>query len=397
MTGFIVRGLREQSYAVDLAENSRAALYRAFVNPYDAIVLDVMIPGEDAYEVCRRIRRRGLRTPVLMLAARDAVEDRIRGLDSGADGYLVKPFAFGDLLARLRILALLLAIPFALLIGTSRLYLLVQVGLRFLTPRVAMNAHTVPVEERSIAEPPAYRPLREELRHEGNWLFRRRSYLPLIPLALVLATVVLARTDAPGRAWEGFCFFVAILGMGVRIATVGFVPRGTSGRNTADQRADHLNTTGVYSLVRHPLYLGNFLMWLGVALYPAVWWLAVIVVLVFWLYHERIVFAEEEFLRERFGTSFTRWATRTPAFLPHWKGWTAPELPFSGRTVLRRELSGAFGIVAAFAALNVAAQSAERGTLSMDPLWTIMFFSGAAVFGLLVLLKKRRVLQVADR
>lgn len=104
MAGFIVRGLREQSYAVDLAENSRAALYQAFVNPYDAIVLDVMIPGEDGYAVCRRIRERGLRIPVLMLTARDAVEDRIQGLDCGADDYLVKPFAFGELLARLRAL-----------------------------------------------------------------------------------------------------------------------------------------------------------------------------------------------------------------------------------------------------------------------------------------------------
>ena len=102
MASFIVRGLRERSYAVDLAADSRQALFQAFVHPYDAIILDVMIPGEDGYAVCRRMRERGLRTPILMLTARDAVADRIHGLDCGADDYLTKPFAFGELLARLR-------------------------------------------------------------------------------------------------------------------------------------------------------------------------------------------------------------------------------------------------------------------------------------------------------
>lgn len=104
MAGFIVRGLRERSYAVDLAGDSRAAVFQAFTVGYDAIVLDVMIPGEDGYSVCRRIRNRGLRTPILMLTARDAVEDRVHGLDCGADDYLVKPFAFEELLARIRAL-----------------------------------------------------------------------------------------------------------------------------------------------------------------------------------------------------------------------------------------------------------------------------------------------------
>lgn len=105
LSGFIVRGLRERSYAVDPVADGGSALFHAFVNPYDAIVLDVMIPGEaDGFEVCRRIRERKLRIPILMLTARDAVEDRIHGLDSGADDYLVKPFAFDELLARLRAL-----------------------------------------------------------------------------------------------------------------------------------------------------------------------------------------------------------------------------------------------------------------------------------------------------
>lgn len=101
---FVVKGLREQSYAVDAVVNGNDAVYQAEINAYDVIILDVMIPGRNGFEVCRDLRKKGYRTPILMLTARDAVEDRITGLDRGADDYLVKPFEFRELLARLRAL-----------------------------------------------------------------------------------------------------------------------------------------------------------------------------------------------------------------------------------------------------------------------------------------------------
>lgn len=100
----VARGLGEAAYAVDAVADGPAALRMTAFNEYDAIVLDVMLPGKDGFEVCRAIRARGVRAPVLMLTARDAVEDRIAGLDAGADDYLTKPFDFGELLARLRAL-----------------------------------------------------------------------------------------------------------------------------------------------------------------------------------------------------------------------------------------------------------------------------------------------------
>lgn len=100
----LARGLREEGYASDLAERGEEALWMARAVPYDAIVLDVMLPGVDGFEVCRRLRRDGVWSPVLMLTARDAVDDRITGLDAGADDYLAKPFSFEELLARLRAL-----------------------------------------------------------------------------------------------------------------------------------------------------------------------------------------------------------------------------------------------------------------------------------------------------
>src|ERR1700716_3502731 len=104
MAQAIKRGLRGASYAVDVARDGEDALYQASINDYDAVILDVMIPKLDGFEVCRELRAKGSRIPVLMLTARGAVEDRIGGLDTGADDYLTKPFEFGELLARLRAL-----------------------------------------------------------------------------------------------------------------------------------------------------------------------------------------------------------------------------------------------------------------------------------------------------
>lgn len=104
MAALVRRCLREEGMAVDVTDRGEDALWMAASAKYDAIVLDVMLPGLDGFETCRRLRRDGVWAPVLMLTARDAVEDRIAGLDEGADDYLVKPFSLGELLARLRAL-----------------------------------------------------------------------------------------------------------------------------------------------------------------------------------------------------------------------------------------------------------------------------------------------------
>jgi len=104
MANVIAKGLREQSYAVDVAQDGEEGLYQTSVNDYDLIVLDVLLPHTDGFDVCRELRKRGNVTPVLMLTARAAVDDRITGFDAGADDYLTKPFSFRELLARIRAL-----------------------------------------------------------------------------------------------------------------------------------------------------------------------------------------------------------------------------------------------------------------------------------------------------
>ena len=245
--------------------------------------------------------------------------------------------------------------------------------------------------------------LREELETSGDWLFRRRSYLPLlmgVPMLLAMQHPDYLCQDRPWPDYWGlFCMAGSLFGLGVRAVTVGCVPERTSGRNTKEGHvADVLNTTGMYSIVRHPLYLGNFIIWLGVSMYCGVWWLVAIVALLFWVYYERIVYAEEEFLRQRFVDTYRRWAEQTPAFLPRLELWRRPALAFSLRTVLRREYTGLFGIVATFYVLKVYERVIVHRDATLEPVWSGMFVAGLVIYLTLAAIKHQtRLLIVAGR
>jgi protein-S-isoprenylcysteine O-methyltransferase Ste14 len=243
--------------------------------------------------------------------------------------------------------------------------------------------------------------LREEFERTGNWLFRWRSYIPLVLLAPMLAAMhhpdYLAQDRSGNDAWAVVCMAVSLAGLAIRVLTVGHVPRGTSGRNTHDgQIAEVLNTSGIYSLVRHPLYLGNFVIWIGVAMFCRLWWLTAIVALLFWIYYERIMFAEEEFLRRKFGDAYVAWANHTPAFLPRLSGWRRPDLPFSLRTVLRREYPGLFGICVCFFALEAYQRVVIHGQWRPNPLWTGIFIAGLVLFLALRTLKRKTTLLAVE-
>ena len=129
--------------------------------------------------------------------------------------------------------------------------------------------------------------LREEFARQGNWLFRWRSYLPLLILPVLFFAL---RESAhferiPGGTirgiFIGLCAGISLAGLSVRCLVIGYVPRGTSGRNTQSQVAQTLNTSGMYSLFRHPLYFGNFLIFLGLVLFVEVWWFTLIAILAF--------------------------------------------------------------------------------------------------------------------
>jgi protein-S-isoprenylcysteine O-methyltransferase Ste14 len=187
----------------------------------------------------------------------------------------------------------------------------------------------------------------------GNMLFRYRGQIPVF--LFLLAIPVIYFTDT-GYLTEGQQFVIdiiavslSILGFIVRAVSIATTPKGTSGRNTkAGQVAESLNTTGIYSTIRHPLYLGNYLMWIGIVLFTYNLWFVLVVSLLYWLYYERIMFAEERFLERKFGEEYMVWAKKTPAFLPGFANYTPNAVPFSIVSILRREYSGALATVIGF-------------------------------------------------
>jgi protein-S-isoprenylcysteine O-methyltransferase Ste14 len=246
--------------------------------------------------------------------------------------------------------------------------------------------------------------LRDSLERQGNRLFLRRSYLP-IGLAPVLAWMLAdvsrpesAAARVTGGWWDGICAGVAVAGLAVRVLAVGFAPAGTSGRQVRRQQALRVNTTGLYSVVRHPIYLGNFLMLLGVTFLPGVPWFGCISFLVYALAYERIAFAEEAYLDREFGSVYRSWAERTPAFVPKIRLWRPPDLPFSVRSVLRREYPAVLALAAAFALMKLAVSIATGRGLRLEPLWMVLLGIGAGVFVSLRTLKRHtRILHAPGR
>ena len=236
----------------------------------------------------------------------------------------------------------------------------------------------------------------------GRTLFRWRSYVPLLFLPAFVLTIALDRPPftAPAAllAWQIGCVLVALAGIAVRAHVVGHAAAGTSGRNQAEQKAQSLTTTGFYSVVRHPLYLGNALVLFGLSLLPVAWYLPVIVVLGAALYYERIMLVEEDFLAGKYGEAFRRWAQATPAIVPALRGWTPPALPFAWRIVVRAEIYGVFQIVAVVFVLDVVQRWSLTGEASLSPVWTPAALATAAVWVLARYARKyTRLLTVPGR
>jgi len=237
--------------------------------------------------------------------------------------------------------------------------------------------------------------LKEDLEKQGRWLFRNRSYLPLLGIPIILLALrnseYLERTfgDSVEAFWGFLSIGISFLGLGIRCIVAGYAPRGTSGRNTKSQVAEVLNTTGMYSIVRNPLYLGNFVIVLGLTLFLQVLWLVLVVWVGFWIYYERIILAEESFLRNKFGDTFLKWAEKTPIFFPNLKNWNKPSLPFSFKTVLRREFSTFFAIVASFTFLDIAEDLFAEGKFELSLPWAILFIFALIIYITLLILKKK--------
>lgn len=206
--------------------------------------------------------------------------------------------------------------------------------------------------------------LLQSFQHSGNFLFKYRGQIPLGIFIIALPVLFLTNHSLYQQLYFGdlgTCFkntvlivslLISFAGFAIRAYTIGTTPRGTSGRNTKKQVAEYLNTKGIYSIVRHPLYLGNYLMWAGLLVFTMNPLLFLVVSLLFWLYYERIMFAEEAYLENKFGTQFTNWAQNVPAFIPAFGKFQKGEIPFSFKAVLRREYTGLFALTLMFTSID---------------------------------------------
>ncbi|MBP7050928.1 MAG: DUF1295 domain-containing protein [Phycisphaerae bacterium] len=240
-----------------------------------------------------------------------------------------------------------------------------------------------------------------DLQRQGLWLFQRRSYLPFVTIVLFASGLrsytYPLQSGTADALLECLCFIIALIGEGIRLHVAGHAPKGTSGRTTTRPKAAQLNTTGMYSIVRNPLYLGNMLIWAGITLFLHSILFTCAALGLFLLYYERIILSEEALLRDRFGDAFNQWAARTPMLVPDPRKWVDSNLPFCWRTALKREYSGFLVIAAAMTALEVAGDVFYKGVFRLEWPWAVILCAGAVIYLPLRTLKKAGVLDVAGR
>lgn len=245
--------------------------------------------------------------------------------------------------------------------------------------------------------------LQEELKKQGDFLFKNRSYLPLIILLIGLGVYI--NTEYLGNeevtenwfseSFEFICLGTCLFGLLIRIVTVGHSPKNTSGRNTTEgQIADVLNTTGLYSLVRHPLYVGNFFMWLGVAMLTENYWFIIAFILFYAFYYERIMYAEESFLRTKFGEQYLNWAKDIPAFIPSFKNYKKHKHPFSVKKVLKQEKNGIAAIFLLFWLFEFIGEIIENKKFVMEyDFWFYSALVSLNIYLALKVMKKSKLLE----
>ncbi len=215
--------------------------------------------------------------------------------------------------------------------------------------------------------------LRHSYEKSGNFLFKHRGEFPLVLFAIAVPVILL--TNNAFLHSSNFVYWslllgsilVSFVGQLIRFVAIGKSAKQTSGRNTWGHEAKALNTTGIYSIVRHPLYLGNFFIWIGIVCFVGNPWFLVIACLLFWLYYERIMFSEEVFLEKEFGDEYLQWSMKTPAFIPSWKNWVKSPVKLSMKTLLRREYPGVSAAIIGFLFVDFVRSWVLSG--SMQWLW----------------------------
>jgi len=237
--------------------------------------------------------------------------------------------------------------------------------------------------------------LKESLEKNGAFLFRYRGQLPLLFILFAIVIVIIddySKIHQHPNVFRGVqCLgiFIVLLGHLIRFSIVGSRFAHTSGRNRHEQVAHQLNTKGWYSMVRHPLYFANFLIWFGITMYLFNPWLVFVMCLCYWLYYERIMYIEESFLIKQFGDEYLTWSRKVPAFFPAPRKYMSAKNSFSWKSVLRNEYPSVLSTLCSLLLLTIIQRSAISHQI--DFTWVDLFSAvGILILGLIFRFLKHR-------
>ncbi|MEI7474277.1 MAG: isoprenylcysteine carboxylmethyltransferase family protein [bacterium] len=232
--------------------------------------------------------------------------------------------------------------------------------------------------------------LKDKLIAIGHTFFRYRTYQFLIYVAVILLGWRHFYHLKGHLGYELFCYCVAFSGIIVRSLTCGFVSIGTSGRNTRQQEAVELNTTGMYSICRNPLYIGNFLVFLGIVLLTENWLGVIIASALFWIFYTPIILTEEDFLVGKFKEEYLKFASETNCIIPSFKNFKKPAKEFSLWMVLMREHDTLLSTTLSFLGVEILREYATRGHLYLSKFWIGTLIVVFVIFFILKYFKKYR-------
>ena len=227
--------------------------------------------------------------------------------------------------------------------------------------------------------------LDQSIEKQGNFLFKYRGQFPVFLFILSIPFIYSSSVDNDySSTYIISSVIFTFLGFLIRFYTIATTPKNTSGRNTNKQIAETLNTTGIYSIIRHPLYLGNYLIWLGISLYTFNLYFLIFMSLFFWLFYKRIMFAEECFLESKFGEEYLLWSKNVNSFFPKKLNFIKSNIHFSVKSILRREYSSVLSALIGYLFIDIIRNYFVSSTIYLSPK---LFVIGSILLFIILILR----------
>ena len=227
--------------------------------------------------------------------------------------------------------------------------------------------------------------LEQSLEKQGNFLFKYRGQFPVFLFILSIPFIYFSSVvNNYSNIYIISSVIFTFLGFLIRFYTIATTPKNTSGRNTNKQIAETLNTTGIYSIIRHPLYLGNYLIWLGISIYTFNLYFLIFMSLFFWLFYKRIMFAEECFLESKFGEEYLLWSKNVNSFFPKKLNFIKSNIHFSVKSILRREYSSVLSALIGYLFIDIIRNYFVSSTIYLSPK---LFVIGSILLFIILILR----------